>query len=65
MPAVKEAFAGDGSESSTSESEDENGELLNPKVEDEFYKIIPMIATKDPRVYDPNAKFFEEAGAYL
>ena len=62
---MKEALGSDTS-SSESESEDENGELLSKTIEDEFYKIIPMIAQKDKRIYDPKAKFFpsdEEKGA--
>ncbi len=39
----------------------QDGELLTPAVEDEFYKIIPLIAAKDKRIYDPKTEFFKES----
>lgn len=57
--SVREQFGSDAS-SSDSESEDEDGELLDKNIEDEFYKIIPMIASKDKRIYDPKVSFFHE-----
>ncbi len=46
---------------STSESEDE-GEALTPFMDVEIMRTIHMIRSKDPRVYDPNTKFYQKTG---
>ncbi len=35
--------------------------MLNKNIEDDFYKLIPLLRNKDKRVYDPKAKFFDHA----
>ncbi|KXN70805.1 Krr1-domain-containing protein [Conidiobolus coronatus NRRL 28638] len=45
---------------SESEEEDERGELISREVEGQFIKALMAIQTKDKKVYDPEAKFFEE-----
>jgi protein KRI1 len=44
---------------SESEEEDERGELISREVEGQFIKTLMAIQTKDNKVYDPEAKFFE------
>jgi hypothetical protein len=51
---------GEEEDESTSESEDE-GEALTPFVDVEIMRTIHMIRSKDPRVYDPNTKFYRGA----
>ncbi|OJK02802.1 hypothetical protein ASPACDRAFT_75910 [Aspergillus aculeatus ATCC 16872] len=45
-------------ESSSDEEEDDFGELATEAVDVEIMDTIKAIRSKDPRVYDPNAKFF-------
>ena len=47
------------SDSESSESEDE-GDALTPLLDLEIMKTIQMIRSRDPRVYDPNTKFYED-----
>lgn len=48
-------------EESESESEDEHGvERDNPEWEDQFYKVLPLIASKDPSIYHKEKDFFPE-----
>ncbi|KIV78937.1 hypothetical protein PV11_06536 [Exophiala sideris] len=49
----------DSSDESTSESEDE-GELVTEALDSEIVATINAIRSKDPRVYDPSAKFYSE-----
>ena len=46
------------SDESTSESEDE-GELATAALDSEILATIKAIRSKDPRVYDENAKFYD------
>ncbi|GIJ84376.1 KRRI-interacting protein 1 [Aspergillus pseudoviridinutans] len=49
----------DGSEESSSdEEEDEDGELVTPAVDAEIMATLNAIRSKDPRVYDKDAKFY-------
>jgi protein KRI1 len=50
----------DDSESGTSESEDEVGELITPKVDAAIWRTIAMIREGRPEVYDENWKGFTE-----
>ncbi|RAL09979.1 KRI1 family protein [Aspergillus homomorphus CBS 101889] len=45
-------------ESSSDEEEDDFGELATEAVDAEIMDTIKAIRSKDPRLYDPNAKFF-------
>ncbi|GBC07159.1 hypothetical protein RclHR1_00730008 [Rhizophagus clarus] len=45
-------------ESSTSEEEDEFGELVTPEVDVQIMKTIIAIKSKDPKVYDSRSNFF-------
>ena len=57
------ALAGDKSdedESETSESEDEVGELITPKLDAEIWKTIAMIKARRPEVYSKEWKGFME-----
>jgi protein KRI1 len=47
-------------ESSTSESEDELGELVTPQVDAEIWKVIAMIREGRPEVYNEEWKGFSE-----
>ncbi|PYH43261.1 KRI1 family protein [Aspergillus saccharolyticus JOP 1030-1] len=48
----------DSEEESSSEEEDDFGELATEAVDVEIMETIKAIRSKDPRLYDPNAKFF-------
>ncbi|RHZ49881.1 hypothetical protein CDV55_102101 [Aspergillus turcosus] len=55
----------DSEESSSDEEEDEDGELITPAVDAEIMATLNAIRSKDPRVYDKDAKFYtalEEEG---
>lgn len=47
-------------ESSTSESEDEIGELITPQLDAEIWKTIAVIRERRPEVYDEKWKAFAE-----
>ncbi|PKK79571.1 Krr1-domain-containing protein [Rhizophagus irregularis] len=47
-------------ESSTSEEEDEFGELVTPEVDAQIMKTIIAMKSKDPKVYDSQSNFFAE-----
>ncbi|XP_048483880.1 protein KRI1 homolog [Plutella xylostella] len=45
----------------SSDSEDEEPQEMSPEMEEQFLKTLALLKTKDPRIYDPQFKFFEEA----
>lgn len=47
-------------ESESSESEDEDGELLTQRVNNKVLDTLYKIKKKDPSVYDQNVRFFED-----
>lgn len=49
------------SDASTSESEDEDGALLNERVNGKFLDTLQKLRNKDPTVYDPKQTFFNSA----
>ncbi|KAJ6259204.1 hypothetical protein Dda_6102 [Drechslerella dactyloides] len=48
-------------DSSSSEDEDEIGELVTSNIDAQIKATINAIRSKDPRVYDTNSEFFNEA----
>jgi len=54
---------GDDNDDSSSSSEDEDAELLTTKLDVDILKTINALRRKDARIYDPNARFFQEATA--
>ncbi|KAF2209254.1 hypothetical protein CERZMDRAFT_47637 [Cercospora zeae-maydis SCOH1-5] len=50
----------DSDESSSDEEEDDDAELADERVDAEIADVIQAIRNKDPRVKDPNAKFFQD-----
>lgn len=51
-------------ESSESEEEDEEGELATEALDSEIQATLNAIRSKDPRVYDKNAKFYSQFKEY-
>merc|ERR1712071_269577 len=47
--------------SSTSESEDEEGEGWNSDVEKDFFKTLASLKTKDPSIYNSDKQFFNRS----
>ncbi|XP_062566449.1 protein KRI1 homolog [Saccostrea cucullata] len=45
-------------DSSSSESEDEDAEALTAQLEEDWFKTLAALKSKDPRIYDKNAKFY-------
>jgi hypothetical protein len=45
-------------ESSESEIEDEDGELVTPALDTQILRTISLLKAKDPAVYDPKVNFF-------
>ncbi|PIB00625.1 hypothetical protein CB0940_01295 [Cercospora beticola] len=50
----------DDEDSSSDEEEDDDAELADERVDAEIADVIQAIRNKDPRVKDPNAKFFQD-----
>lgn len=48
------------SDSSSSEDEDDEGELATAALDNEIIATLNAIKSKDPRIYDPSAKFYAE-----
>lgn len=46
-------------DASTSSSEDEDGDLLSASMDVNIFKTINAIRQKDPTIYDPSQRFFE------
>jgi len=49
---------GDEESSSTSESEDEEGDAWTPDKEKDFFKTLSSLVSKDPSIYDSSRQFF-------
>jgi protein KRI1 len=47
-------------ESSTDEEEDDDAELADEEVDEEIENVLQAIRNKDPRIKDPNVKFFKD-----
>ncbi|XP_061197414.1 protein KRI1 homolog [Saccostrea echinata] len=45
-------------DSSSSESEDEDAEALTAQLEEDWFKTLAALKSKDPRIYDKNVKFY-------
>ncbi|CAI2165293.1 15134_t:CDS:10 [Funneliformis geosporum] len=64
LSKLKEKFGDmsdvDTDSSSTSEEEDEFGELVTPEVDAQIMKTIVAIKSKDPKVYDSQSNFFAD-----
>ena len=48
-------------DSSSSEDEDDEGQLATAALDSEIIAALNAIKSKDPRIYDPSAKFYTEA----
>ncbi|OEH74522.1 krr1 zinc finger-containing protein [Cyclospora cayetanensis] len=48
-------------EASSTSSEDEDGSLLTPRVERKLLKVLHLIKSKDPKIYDPQSVFFKDS----
>ncbi|CCG83206.1 Kri1 [Taphrina deformans PYCC 5710] len=57
----KDADLEDDSDASTSEEEDDIGDLNTPQIDAAILKMMSRIRNKDPELYTTEAKFFEEA----
>ena len=58
---TEEVESGDSSDDSSSdESEDDLGELATKELDSEIFATLKAIRSKDPRVYDSDAKFYTE-----
>lgn len=55
------SLAEDDSDTSTSEDEDDVGDLNTPQIDAAILKMMSKIRNKDPELYTTEAKFFEEA----
>jgi len=51
--------ASDGSQESSSETEDSDAELLTPDLDASIHRTLAAIRKKDPTVYDPSRAFFK------
>ena len=61
LQRAKELGLDDRSYSETSESEDEEAELINPIVSQKFNNLLKMIRDNDSRIKDPNFNPFDDA----
>ncbi|KAK3109396.1 Kinetochore protein Spc24, partial [Teratosphaeriaceae sp. CCFEE 6253] len=50
----------DESEESTDESEDDDAELVDLDVDREIHETLQALRSKDPRIYDPESKFYRD-----
>lgn len=57
---IQEEFESD-EEDSTSEEEDEYGELLTEDVQEGFQRVLTALKNNDDILHDPNVKFFKES----
>lgn len=54
------ALNSDASKSSDSEDESDEPLEVSEETEAQFLKTLSLLKTKDPRIYDPGYKFFDE-----
>ncbi|XP_047997053.1 protein KRI1 homolog [Leguminivora glycinivorella] len=54
------ALNSDASLSSDSEDDDDEPPEVSEETETQFLKTLALLKTKDPRIYDPNFKFFDK-----
>lgn len=40
--------------------DDENAEKITQTVKEDFFRLLPLLHSKDKKIYDKNVKFFEE-----
>ncbi|XP_050668236.1 protein KRI1 homolog isoform X2 [Leptidea sinapis] len=59
---LEQKYGSNGSEGSESDSEDESDvpPEVSEEVETQFLKTLSLLKTKDPRIYDPGFKFFND-----
>jgi protein KRI1 len=60
LAKAKELLENEGDEESDSETEDEDAELLSPDLDLQIITTINRIKRKDPSIYDPNKKWFQQ-----
>nr|CAG4640015.1 EOG090X05XL [Daphnia pulex] len=58
---MKMLVTGDADSSSTSETEDEDGEAWDSEVEKQFFQTLASLKKKDPSIYNAEKKFFDKA----
>ncbi|XP_078487987.1 protein KRI1 homolog [Ciona intestinalis] len=62
MQRLKDKYGNtDALESSSSESEDETAEGVNPKLEKDFFDTLAQLKRKDKTIYEKDRKFFKES----
>uniref|UniRef100_H2YGX2 Protein KRI1 homolog n=1 Tax=Ciona savignyi TaxID=51511 RepID=H2YGX2_CIOSA len=66
MQRLKDRYGNaDALESSSSESEDEMAEAINPRLEKDFFNTLAILKRKDKEIYDKDKNFFKESPEHL